>query len=159
MTHVDGYEFDIHAAGVILHPEQRVEISWVDNEVVHVIQAEVDTQDGSTYRLTSANIAQEMPQLRSAERVTWNRDARIEIISSRVKVESSIAQVQTIDISSGGVKFATSLPLAPGDTVRLTVDGYEPMTAEVLRSSNLARAWRHNVSAKWLHPVKMQADC
>ena len=142
----------------VFHPEQHVEVSWSDNDQVHVIAAIVVAGEGNSYKLASTKTRHTLPQLRSNERVPWSRPAQVEIIHSRMWHKCPTVSVQTIDISSGGIRFATSATLAPGDRIKVMMDGYDPMTAEVIRSGNIAKAWRHHISARWMHPIKIPTE-
>ncbi len=145
------------------HEEQQLEVAWADGDDVHVIMVSVHKETTSGYELRCSSFRHALPQLRSSERVALSRRAQCALIKSRVYGENSgrVIDVQTVDLSTGGLCFATSAPLSPGDTIEIAIadTAFGPWQAQVIRASGATSAWQQHISAKWLSPLaKLPAD-
>lgn len=127
---------------------ERLRLSWNEPSGVRIVEGRVAGAEDASFEVRIAGAGALVANQRVHERIAVSSSAMCLVIASRANEGRSV-QVQLDDLSEGGVSFRSSLPLAPGDRVRLTPDGEPPREAIVTLVRGASSAWRMRISARW----------
>jgi hypothetical protein len=149
-TSVDGPLVELHPESSQAWMEgQRLNVSWHEEAGVRIVEALVESDERETCTVRMLDMGTIVNEQRRHRRERADGMIDCEIIASRVH-QGRRVQIQLDDMSEGGVGFRSSLPLAPGDVVRLLLEDGREREAAVTQVRGASSSWRMRISAHWI---------
>ncbi len=143
------------APGILLEPGDPVSLTWEDGDGWFTMNTEVVETDLDSFRPTvEVSISDRVRRFadrRDGGRRRVSTPIDLTVVAAKSVREGQELRTRTTDVATDAIRFTTSAPLAPGDTLEssLHIGSQAPIRAQlrVIRVDISANSWRNTCVA------------